>query len=743
MDDPANYREEKMKRIWIGLFIGLLLLTACSNGAKPTNNVEKPTPTPTQGLPTPVVQTTSMPDVTETVLDFLEKWENEDYSGMYAMLANTSRDAITEEDFTKVYKDTAINLTLKDMEYGIATTLVTTTSAKVGYKVNFITSLFSEIVRQMEMNLVIDNGAWRIQWEHGMVMPELTGGKKLALQVKSPTRGDIYDRNGEPIATQSEAAALGIVPGQMTDEGSQAVLDQLNLMTGIPKNMIIDKYRGSTSEFYVPIAEVSAQTYYRRAERLNSLTGLVINLYTDRYYYFGGIAPQAVGYLLSISPEEYDAYRRSGYAGDERIGSSGIEKWGEAYLRGEPSAELYVVNPDGTYDTRLGSKDSKAPNNIYTTLDSDLQLGAQKALIGFTGAIVVLERDTGRVLAMASSPGFDPNSFQVTNYNSQYTLGDLVNDPNTPLYNRAAQSAYPLGSVFKLITTAAGLESGLYTPETTYECTSQFTELPGYIGNDWTYDKDLPPSGTLTLVEGIMRSCNPWFYHIGLDLYRYKGPDYLANMARSFGLGEATGIDAVSENPGSIVNPTFEGGGVQMGIGQGDMLVTPLQVANFVAAIGNGGTLYRPQIIEKVTTLDGDVIEEFSPEVIRQLPVSQENLAAIKEGMRLVVENKRGTAYQAFWDVTVPVYAKTGTATTSVEDPHSWFAGFTEAVSSGKPDISVAVIAEYAGDGSRYAAYLFRRVIEYYYGGEVQRLYPWEKDYFLTVTPAAPATPEP
>lgn len=729
-----------MKRIFFVLIIGLLLLTACNNGVKPTQDGQEVTPTSTQGLPAPVVQTTSMPDVTETVLDYLEKWNNEDYSGMYAMLAPTSRDAIPEADFTKIYNDAAISLTLTDMEYGITTTLVSTTSAKVGYKVNFITALFSEISRQMEMNLVVDGGVWKIQWENGMVLPELTGGKKLALQITSPKRGDIYDRNGSAIANESEAAALGIVPNQMTDEGSQAILDQLNLLTGIPKNMIIDKYRGSTSEFYVPISEITAQSYYKRADRLNQLTGLVINLYTDRYYFYGGIAPQAIGYLLSISPEEYDAYRRKGYAGDERIGSSGVEKWGEEYLKGEPAAELYVVNPDGTYDTRLGSADSKAPDNIYTTIDRDFQFDVQKALIGFSGAIVVLERDTGRVLAMASSPAFDPNSFQVTNYNSQYTLGDLVNDPNTPLYNRAAQSAYPLGSVFKLITASAALESGLYKPDTTYECTSQFTELPGYTGNDWTYDKDLPPSGTLTLVQGLMRSCNPWFYHIGLDLYRQKGSTYLADMARSFGLGEATGIDAISEDSGSIVNPTIEGGGVQMGIGQGDMLVTPLQVANFVAAIGNGGTLYRPQIIEKVTTVDGNIIKEFKPEVIRQVPVSQENLAAIKEGMRLVVRDTRGTAYRAFQGVAVPIYAKTGTATTSVEDPHSWFAGFTDTDNPDTPNISVAVIAEYAGDGSRYAAYIFRRVIELYFGGEVQRLYPWEKDYYLTVTPGPTAT---
>ena len=158
---------------------------------------------------------------------------------------------------------------------------------------------------------------------------------------------------------------------------------------------------------------------------LSRLSGVVINQYSARYYYDGGVAPQVIGYLLSISPEEYDAYRRQGYAGDEKIGAAGIEKWGESYLKGKAAAELYVVNPDGTYATMLGNSDPVAANSIYTTIDKDFQIRVQKALYGFSGAVVVLERDTGRVLAMASSPDFDPNVFQTDNYNSQYVLGDL------------------------------------------------------------------------------------------------------------------------------------------------------------------------------------------------------------------------------------------------------------------------------------------------------------------------------
>jgi len=586
----------------------------------------------------------------------------------------------------------------------------------------------------MEMNLVADQGQWLVQWEDGLIMPEMSGGKKLVLGLTSPTRGDIYDNDGDIIAADTEAVALGVVPDQIGEDQIGNLAGLLGLVTGIPSNMVANTIN-SGGGYYIPIGEISQQTYENRYTALNSFSGLVVNPYSSRYYYNGGIAPQVIGYLLSISPEQYEEYRQKGYAGDEKIGAAGLEKWAESYLRGKPAADLYIVNPDGTYANMIGRADPQAANSVYTTIDKDLQILVQKALYGFTGAIVVTEVDTGRVLAMASSPSFDPNNFLPQNYNSQFTLADLVNDPEVPLWNRAAQSAYPLGSVFKLVTATAALESGLYNPDTTYECTSQFTELPGYVGNDWTYDKDLPPSGTLTLVQGIMRSCNPWFYHLGLDLFRQKGATYLSDWARTYGLGVPTNIGAVAEEVGQIIDPTTEGAAVQMGIGQGDMLVTPLQVANMIAAIGNGGTLYQPQIIQKITAFDGTVIEEFKPKIIREIPASDETLEAVKLGMELVVRDQRGTAFRRFMGMSTPIYGKTGTATTSIEDPHSWFAGFTDANNPDKPDIAVAVILEFAGDGSAYAAPVFRRVIEAYFSGGVLTQYPWEWDIYVTRTP--------
>ena len=271
------------------------------------------------------------------------------------------------------------------------------------------------------------------------------------------------------------------------------MLDMLSSMTNKPKNVIKDLYRFAGADWYVPVGEVSKQGYDDRAGTLDKISGLVTNPYTGRYYFNGGAAPQVLGYLRPIFPEQLDEYKRMGYAGDEKVGGAGLEKTSEQYLAGKPSADLYVVQPDGTNSTLLAHTDPQAAYTLTTTLDKDFQLLVQKALLGFTGAVVVMEIDTGRILAMASSPSFDPNVFQTDNYNSQFILGDLVNDAEAPLVNRAAQSSYPLGSVFKLVTAAAALESGLYETTTTYECTSQFTELDGFVGDDWTYTKELTP----------------------------------------------------------------------------------------------------------------------------------------------------------------------------------------------------------------------------------------------------------
>lgn len=700
--------------------------------------------TPTPALPPPSVTRIAAPDAGETLQTYLEAYRQDDYTTMYSLLAQSSRAGLSEEDFGKIHAEARDTMSAYDLEYQVIASSIGPRAAQMTVRLTYHTALFGDLSREIPFELTLENGRWHILWTPGLILPELQGGGRLVTNYSVPARGDIYDRQGQPIATQSDIVAIGIVPGQINPDTEEFMLGELSKVTGLPPQAIYERYANALPDWYIPIGETNGETA-QRLLRLN-LAGLVLTPYNSRFYYDQGIAPQTVGYLLSIQPENLRQYRRQGYRGDERVGAAGIEKSAEDYLAGKHGATLYVASADGSILNRIASAEAEPAASVYLTIDRNLQLQAQRALMGFRGAIVVIEVDTGRVLALASSPGFDPNLFDPQNRNS-ILLNNLLNDPANPLYNRATQGEYPLGSVFKIITMAAGMESGLFAADTTYDCQYDFTELPNLVLHDWTWDHcqqelqtegecKTKPSGVLTLPEGLMRSCNPWFWHIGVTLYRYDRRGDIANMARAFGLGAPTGIQDVAEASGNIGEPQTLLEITNQSIGQGDVLVTPLQVARFIAAIANGGTLYRPQIIEKVQAVDGSLLRSFRPEAVGTLPLRAENLQVIRDAMVQVVKNPRGTAYYRFSGLNIPLAGKTGTAESGIPgSPHAWFAGFTMAGNPDKPDIAVAVIVENAGEGSDYAAPIFRRVIESYFYGQPRSLYWWESTFGVTRTP--------
>lgn len=719
----------------------IMLLAACSSNGIVPNPSNGPTASAT--LRDPMVNTTAVPDAQAAASKFLEDWKAENYSALYSQLTLLSKDAVAEAEFVKQLRNIATTMSLRAMDFEILQSLVKgPTEAQVAYRISYDTVLVGELSRDTMMTLSLQDGQWRVQWEDGMILPELRGGNRLSMDITIPTRGNIYDANGSALAAQSDAVALGIVPGQIEDGSEGALLVELADLTGLDTAYIRSLYEYAQPDWYIPVGDASAQAVERRASVLDELGGLVMTYYNTRYY-FNSTAPHVTGYVQLIPEDQLDNYKRRGYRGDEFVGMAGLEEWGEEKLAGQRGASLYVVDQQGGVITRLAQRDSAPAYSITTTIDKNFQMQVQRAIQGFRGAVVVLERDTGRVLAMASSPPFNPNLFDPNNFNSGWMLGDVFDANSTPLINRAAQSSYPLGSVFKIITMAAALESGIFTPYSSYYCDTTFTELPGITLYDWTFEKEKPASGDLTLPEGLMRSCNPWFYHIGLIMYETGFQQEIAKMARGFGLGSPTGIEQIEEVGGNIADITSANDAVQMAIGQGSVLVTPLQVANFIAAVGNGGTLYRPQVVESVETLDGDPVYRFEAEEIGKLPVSAENLKVIQDAMRTVVTNTRGTAYIPLVGLQMPIYAKTGTATNPNGKPHAWFSGYTNSNREDLPDIAIAVIAENAGEGSEVAAPIFRRVIEAYYYGKPLSLYRWESSFHITRTPTPLVTETP
>jgi penicillin-binding protein 2 len=438
------------------------------------------------------------------------------------------------------------------------------------------TILVGTITRETVMEMSLEDGLWRIRWDRSLILPELRGDNTLAMTYAIPSRGNIYDREGKAlVAGETNAVSIGLIAGETDPEQEADLFYTLWLLTGLEPSEIGAVLAAAPAGGYVPLAEAPAASVEAQFDLLESFDGLAMSPYISRYYFGGGIAPQAIGYVSLIQPEEADTYQRLGYRVDERIGRIGLEKWGEPYLAGTRGGSLHVVSPDGHPITLLAETSALPSSSLYTTIDKNLQTQLQQAVQGFTGAVVVLERDTGRILALVSSPGYDPNLFEPSNFNSDYLLSDLLTDPRTPLLNRATQGQYPLGSVFKIITMSAALESGQYTPESSYYCGSYFTEIEGLTRADWTVSYQAPPSGQLDLREGLMRSCNPWFWHIGLDFYD-RGLDTL--IAEWPGRPGARPVAPASEAAGNIP-PQNRIDATNLAIGQGD-LVTPLQACH-------------------------------------------------------------------------------------------------------------------------------------------------------------------
>ena len=740
---------------WLNIVVVLTFLSGCGSGAIAVPGF--PTETP---KPPPIVTIVSAKQPDLALVAYLDAFKIEDYNTMYALLSKVTQDSVTLEDFARRNRDALNTMSAGSFDYEVLSSLVNVYTSEVSFRVTYHTALLGDIQRDMVARFELENSEWKLKWDDALILPELAGGYTLSMDYSVPSRGNIYDHNGEVLVAQSDAFAFEIIPGNVTEDSLGTLVSEVWRLCGGSQEALAEEIINTPAQYPIPLCVASDQ----ESQRIRDIypNGLQWSPYNSRYYFEQGVGAHIVGYTQLISAEELDAYRRRGYRGNEIVGQAGIERWAEDYLSGQHGGALYVVDPaTGTPVTKVGESEPKPADSVYLTIDRNLQYYTEQAIKGFTGAAVVLERDTGRVLAMASSPDFDPNAFQPQNPNQANQLAEIVSGA---LVNRAAQGQYPLGSVFKIITMAAGMESGLFEPASTLDCQYEWTKLPDRIRYDWTYQhcqdrqargqdcdtSDSTPSGQLTLPEGLMRSCNPFFWEIGYVLYQNNRSNDIANMARAFGLGSPTGIEQIEENAGQINNP--EGDPIEVvnqAIGQGTVQVTPLQVARFIAAIGNGGTLYRPQLVEQIVPLEGDPITIFEPEAVGTLPIQPFRLEVIQQAMINVVSDERGTANFRLRGLRIPVAGKTGTAESGSGDPHAWFAGYTMASdSTGKPDIAIAVILENQGEGSDWAAPVFQRIVETYYLGTPQTIYWFESTFGVTETPTPlggipTETPEP
>jgi len=736
---------------WKAILIFALLfgLAACGSGGLPL-------------LQDTYVEATLTPEATETpnptvepILEdaggigraFYRALEAGDYLGMYSLLSPQSQALVDGASFTQRYQEALETSMAYAVHAQPLSLLQDGAQAEMGVRVTWETAVFGPIVRDFTLPLIYDEGRWGVVWDEGLILPELAGGNRLLMDYRVPARANIYDYDGKALAYQGTMLSLGVVPGQIQDEAG--LLNALSPVLGKTPEEIKEIYAPAQPDWYWPLGDISETTMQENAAALQPYIGKGLappEQRLTRLYAADGVAPHVVGYIGPIPAESIDDYLAQGYQGDEQVGLAGLEAWGEDYLNGERGGTLTVVGPSGEYVTTIAEQAPKQARSIYTTIDNDFQAAVEHALaeaietypLATAGSVVVMDVNTGAIRAMASYPSYNPAVFDADRPDGDAELNAVLNDPGRPLLNRVTQGAYPSGSLFKIITLSAALKSGLYTADTRYTSTGSWNRLgDNFIKYDWLAGGH----GTISMRQALVVSCNSCFYDAGYTLDQFDS-NFLPEVAKAFGLGQETGIQ-LSESAGLIPSPEWKinnvgegwvpGDAVNMAIGQGYVQVTPLQMVDIVAAVANGGTLYRPTVVDRIGSGGGAPEEAWPVQVRGELPITPDQLATLQSAMYDVANSPSGTATFQFGELPVPVAGKTGTAEDPPRTSHAWFAGYApsapytrpDGVTLDKPEIAIVVMMENAGEGSAVAAPIFRRIVELYYGVEPQRPYPW------------------
>jgi penicillin-binding protein 2 len=545
---------------------------------------------------------------------------------------------------------------------------------------------------------------WQLQVLQGASYLQLSEENRVRDYSVTAPRGVIYDRKGRPLVTNRPSFTVAILPLEM--RAPEQVLPRLAAVVGVPVEEIRSRIHAGRQRPFEPVRvrrDVGQTIVTRIEENRLDLPGVVILVEPVRSYLHGKIAAHVLGHLGEISEGELAELREQGYKLGDLIGKDGIERTYEAVLRGTDGWLRVEVDAMGR-PLRVLARLAPVPGrSIVLTLDLDLQKAAYAALAGSgheSGAVVALDPRNGDVLALVSTPSYDPNRFAVGI--SARDWAELISDRRHPLLNRASGAAFEPGSVFKVVTATAALEERLATRSSVFYA-------PGFFRlGRWVW-KDLGVWGNVNFITGIANSINVVFYTLGYRL----GGERLAAYARQMGLGSRSGIDLPGEVAGTIPSPStkqqlvgepwYPGDAVNMSIGQGAVTVTPLQAARMMALVANNGRLVRPRLL--LMTMERDGSRQRTPPVAGTVPFRAATFATLHEGLVAVVE--RGTGRASKID-GLPVGGKTGSAENPRGKPHAWFAGYAPA---GSPRIVLIAFVEHGYRGGRTAAPIVRAVL--------------------------------
>lgn len=518
-------------------------------------------------------------------------------------------------------------------------------------------------------------------------------------------RGVITDRHGEVLAEDRPVYDLVLVPQEVEDR--ERLFDVVSRELKISVNELRKNYRRGYRAPFAPVllvSNLSKEQAIGFEERAFRLPGLFVSIRPARLYHSGESTAHLIGYLGEIDLEGLRRLKPYGYKMRDLVGKSGVEQTFDLELRGENGGTQIEVDHRGRMIRVLGHRAPIQGEELQLTLDASLQRKAASLLSGRRGAIVVIDPSTGDILAMVSHPGFDPNAFG--DGGRQGEVKQWLGRTDSPFLNRAL-GAYTPGSIFKIITASAALEKGGITPQTSFDCKGVFK-----IGNSSFGCWEEEGHGSQNLTQALAHSCNVYFYRLGLHL----GAEPLIHEAERWGIGRETQTFLSGGAPGLLPNPRwkkrisgqpwYDGDTLNLAIGQGYLLMSPLQAAGMIAVVANGGKLAGPHWVKRIGSQTKD------PPAGQSIGVSQKSLEEIIKGLRDVVSDPTGTGQLAFSN-QVSIAGKTGTAEIPQEISHAWFVGFAPVKN---PKMAFAIFIEHGGSGGYAAAPVAKELVEHYLG---------------------------
>lgn len=593
------------------------------------------------------------------------------YDELYSYISTESKAEISQEDFVARNKNIYEGIDAVNIEVQIQSQEKEGKTAKIAYSENMSTSA-GNISFENIVNLIVEDKEYKIDWSSAIIFPELRDTDKVRVSTIESTRGEILDRNGNKLAENGSISSIGIVPGKLSENKEQDI-QKISELTGVSVEYINNQLSQSwvSDDTFVPIKKVSTSETELKNQLLQ-ISGIQINSTSARVYPLGNEASHLIGYVQTINAEELEQNAGKGYSSTSLIGKSGLEAAYEDRLRGIDGTEIYIQDEDGNKLKTLAKQDKKDGEDIKLTIDSNLQKEIYEQMKNDKGLWVVMEPNTGEILAAVSTPTYDSNDFVLGLSTDEWNT--LNNDASKPLFNRFIQRYCP-GSTFKSITAAIALSTGTITPDSTFQ----------YSGTSWQKDSSwgdynvttlTPYSGAKNVANALLYSDNIFFaqtvLQMGADTFTQNLKNIGFNESLDFPLSLAKSQYSSSEN-GEI---STEIKLADTGYGQGDLLVNPIHMASIYSAFANGGSMVKPYI----------EYNNGETEIYKENVFTQEAAETVKNDLIQVVET--GSANDMKIN-GLTIAGKTGTAElkTSNEDTESgtlgWFNCFTIGRSQG------------------------------------------------------------